>query len=116
MAGKYDITIEQGATFTLSMTVKKNGSPVDLTGYTARMQARPHAGSSAVYLDLSSVNKITLGGPAGTIVISLTAAETAALPTGTFVYDLELISPLGVTTRLLAGRVVVSAEVTRDNS
>jgi len=36
MAAKYDIIIEQGATFTFALTV----TGVNLTGYTVRMQGR----------------------------------------------------------------------------
>ena len=40
-AGLYDITIEQGATFQMNLTWKDStGSPVNITGYTARMQVR----------------------------------------------------------------------------
>ena len=41
-AGKYDFTIEQGATVDFSVQYKDSGSiPIDLTGYQARMQFRP---------------------------------------------------------------------------
>ena len=41
MAAVYDITIEQGATFRLSLVWKDSSNvPVNLTGYTARMQVR----------------------------------------------------------------------------
>ncbi|MFZ9750551.1 MAG: hypothetical protein ACO3CN_00405, partial [Candidatus Nanopelagicales bacterium] len=39
-AGSLDITIEQGATWNLVLTWKINGSAVNLTSYTGRLQAR----------------------------------------------------------------------------
>jgi hypothetical protein len=56
---------------------------------------------------------LTLGGAAGTIVITLTATQTAALTAGNYVYDLELVSGAGVVTRLVQGNVTVTAEITR---
>ena len=42
-AGKYNFTIEQGATvdFEIAYT-DSNGDPIDLTGYDARMQLAPY--------------------------------------------------------------------------
>ena len=39
-AGKYNITIEQGADFALSFTLKEDGSAKDLSDYSARAQMR----------------------------------------------------------------------------
>ena len=40
-AGRYDIVLEQGATFDLPLRYRApSGSPVDLSGYSARMQVR----------------------------------------------------------------------------
>lgn len=55
---------------------------------------------------------ITLGGTAGTIVITIDADYTSALNDGTYVYDLELTSSSGTVTRLLEGQFVVTPEVT----
>ena len=54
-AARYDFTIEQGATFNSEVQYKDtNNRPVDLTDYEGRMQIRPFAGSSDLYLTLSS--------------------------------------------------------------
>lgn len=112
-AGNYDLTIEQGATFAQRITYKvPAGTPVDLTGYTARLQVRRTA-ASPVALSLTTENGgITLGGAAGTIDLAITATATAAIAADAYVYDLELVSGATVT-RLLEGNVVVSREVTR---
>lgn len=113
-AGIYNITAEQGATLTRTVTWKDNaGVPINLTGYTARMQVRSDYDASTAVLTLTTENGgITLGGSAGTIVITASATDTAALSASTYVYDLELV--LGSTvTRLIQGSFVVNAEVTR---
>jgi len=114
-AGIHHISIEQGATFTQEMTWKISDVVVNLTGYTARLKARSTVESRnvpSVELTSAAGGDIALGGAAGTITISLTATETAALNPGKYTYDLELQSSGGVVTRLLKGNLTVVAEVT----
>ena len=114
-AGIHHISIEQGATFTQVMTWKISDVVVNLTGYTARLKARSTVGSRnvpSISLTSAAGGDITLGGAAGTITISLSATETAALNPGKYTYDLELQSSGGVVTRLLKGNLTVVAEVT----
>jgi hypothetical protein len=112
-AGELNLTVEQGTTFSQTLTWKIDGTAVNLTGYTARMQARDDVTSSTTILSLTQSAGLTLGGVAGTIIIALTATQTAALVAGNYVYDLELASSGGVVTRLVQGTLAVSAEVTR---
>jgi hypothetical protein len=114
-AGVYDLEIEQGETFNPVLTwTDSTGALVNVTGYTARMQIRRSADATAALLELTTANgRITLGGVAGTITFSVSATDTAALPSGIFRYDLELVSSGGVVTKLLKGDVVVSQEITR---
>lgn len=112
-AGRYSFTIEQGATFTRTITWRDSADAlVNLTGYTARMKIKDAAGT--VIEELTTENgAITLGGSAGTVALLLTAIETGALAAtdgDALVYDLELVSG-AVVTRLLEGRVTVTAQV-----
>lgn len=112
--GSLDFLMPKGSTFSRTLTWKVSGSPVNLTNYTARMQARTSHISGTVVLDLTTANsKITLGGAAGTITLSLTATETAAITAQSLSYDLELVSAGGVVTRLVEGQIVLTPEVTR---
>lgn len=113
-----DLTVYQGASWDYSLTWNLSGTPVNLTGYSARMQIRPTYDSSTVVLGLTSGTGITLGGTAGTIYLEASAATTAGFatentPQEQYVYDLELVSPAGVVTRLVQGRVFIDPEVTR---
>ena len=114
-AGTYDITIEQGATYSQVFTWKDaNGASINLTGYTARMQARESVDTATTFIALTTENGgIALGGAAGTVGLTMIATATAALSIFNGVYDLELISGAGVVTRLLEGSLTVSPEVTR---
>lgn len=114
-AATYDILIEQGATFQLDLVYKDSaGAPIDVSGYTARMQVRRTYDAPTALLSLTTENNcITLGGAAGTVVVKAPATATDNLPAKTGVYDLELISPSGDVTRLIRGAVSISPEVTK---
>jgi hypothetical protein len=113
-ATTYDILIEQGATFSQVITYKEAGVAVNLTGYTARMQVRATLESATALIELTTANgRIALGGAAGTITLTISATDSAALTAGRGVYDLELVSGSGIVTRLLQGVATISRNVTR---
>jgi hypothetical protein len=129
-AGRYSFTIEQGATFQLELQYKSsNETPISLVGYSGRMQIRPNAASSTVYLTLSSslasdgtgLNFSGSGGSidpkSGSIGIYIASCTSSMLNfDGTAYYDLEIYSGSGncpYTVRLLEGQVQLSKEITR---
>lgn len=88
--------------------------PVNLTGFTARMQIRETVESTTVLHSLTTENGgITLGGAAGTIALTISASDTAAFTFDTAVYDLEVVSGGGVVTEIASGAVLMNNEVTR---
>ena len=116
--GLLDLNMYQGASWDYTLTWQTGGTAVNLTNYGARMQVRETHASSTAVLSLTAGTGITLGGTAGTIVLEATATQTAGIsaqPPGPqqYVYDLELISPANIVTRLVEGRVLVYPEVTR---
>lgn len=110
--GDYTFRIRQGSTFTKQFTWNVADDPVNLTGYTARMQARRSADASTTILSLTSSDYISLGGAAGTISFNIPASVTTNYESGSFVYDLELVNGATVTP-LLAGQLLIDAEITR---
>ena len=112
--GKYNFVCPQGATFSKQLSYLIESVPVDLTGYTARMQVREKPSSSSTIVDLTTENGgITLGGLAGTVLLEISASDTESLVPKTYVYDLELESSEGFVVRLIEGQFTVTAEVTR---
>lgn len=135
MSTRQDLIIRQGETWSFVWTKRDSaGAAVDLTGYSARMAIKDcYNGAQQAYLSTGADARggsIALGGAAGTVTMSMTAAQAADLagvlnqlalaphsidysaPTVTWIYDLELVSPAGVVTRDLQGRVRIEREVT----
>jgi hypothetical protein len=110
--GFYDISCPQGATFSKRLSFLVSNVPLDLTGYSARLQVRESYSASSAVLSLTAGTGITLGGTAGTIDLLVASTATAALTPGQYVYDLELVNDTTVD-RWLQGSFLVSAEVTR---
>lgn len=113
----YPVTINlaahAGATRELSLTWTEGGEPVDLTGWSARMQVRSSVASEIVLVDLESPSEIVLGGVDGTIWTELSSATTDALAAGGYRYDLRLEDPDGDVTYLVEGSLKVKEPVTR---
>lgn len=110
--GKTNFLCPQGSTFTRTLTYKIDSSPVDLTGYEARLQVREYHYSDDFIINLTDTAGITLGGSAGTIDIIIAASATQNFVPGDYVYDLELVAG-GTVTRLIEGKFSVTPEVTR---
>ena len=113
MAGLWNPTIEQGATFSPVLTWKdEDGDPADLPGYTARMYLKRRKTDDTAIVELTTENGgLTLGGALGTIAILITATVTATLDYSG-VYDLEMVSGTNVR-RLVEGNYPLSTEVTK---
>lgn len=114
MAVSYNTTIDQGADWYLTVTYENpNGTPINISNYTAALQIRSLPSSPDYVLSLSTGSGITITGATGVVAIHATAIQTGAIDEGNYYYDLEITSPASVVTRLVQGQVVVSAEVTR---
>ena len=115
--GKYDDIMPAGATYTLQIEWKDgDGTPQDLTSYTAQYMARRKPEDASPALSVSEVSNgqgvIALGGAAGTVTVTINDATTATL-SGWYVYDIVLTSGAGVKTRILEGSLKVTPAVTR---
>jgi hypothetical protein len=113
-AGIYNFTLDQGSVWDLEIEYQDpDGDPINLTGFTARMQLRKDYNSAVVDLTLTTGGGgIVITGATGTIDISVTAAQTEVLDPAFYVYDLELISGSNIS-RLIQGQITVAEQVTR---
>ena len=111
--GRYNLSIYKGTTFDLKPVWKIGGVPVILSGYTADMQVR-YATDTSIIVELSTANgRITIDAAYGRVNLLLTAAETAALPAGTYQYDLNLTNTVDSTVyKILQGTFIINESVT----
>ena len=110
--GRFNYAFVQGDTFTSKPAWKVNNSYVNVTGYTARMDVKIAPTSLSTIVELSSSNgRITVGNTDGVFTLSLSSAETAVLPVGNYIYDLEVTSPGGDVYTLLSGGFTVNPQV-----
>lgn len=112
MPGKYNMICAQGATFSKRLTWSIDGDPVDLTGYTAEMQAREkYSSPNAIFTLSTGDGSITLDNQ-GNIDLLIDSSDTENIVAKEYVYDLELNSGAEVY-RIIEGKFIVTPEVTR---
>ena len=110
MSSISNIFIDQGATFTTTVTVTDaNGDAVNLSGYSVAAQIRKTFLSSTATAFTATISNAS----SGEITISLTPTQTAALEAGRFVYDVVITASGGTKTRVVEGQVTVNPSVTR---
>ena len=112
-AGNYDLVIDQGSDFALSVTVSEDGSAKDLSTWDARASLRSTLGATtATNFTVDETNAAS-----GILVMSLPHGVSTDMEAGYYVYDLEIYqgTPGEETkvTRLLQGEVTLRGEVTR---
>lgn len=114
MAVTYNTTIDQGADWFINFQYKQpDGTPVNITNYTAALQMRTSPLAKTAVLTLTNVSGLTITGATGTIAAHATAAQTNAITNGKYSYDLEITSPENIVTRLVQGTIEVSPQTTR---
>lgn len=92
-------------------------TPVDLTVFTARMKIKDKVGGSVLASTEAgdsplNVLAIAIDNTAKTITLTIDATATDDFTWTKGVYDLEMVSSVGVVTSLITGKVVVLKEVT----
>ena len=98
MASISNIFIDQGATFTTTVTVTDaNGDAVNLSGYSVAAQIRKTFLSSTATAFTTSISNAS----SGEITISLSPTQTAALEVRTVLYDVVITASGGIKLELL---------------
>lgn len=111
-AGTYNFVIEEGATFVRTLQFADGAAPLDLTGYTAKLQVRADY-ETPVLLELSTTNgRITIYGALGQVVWELTDEEAVALFWVQAIYDFFMTTPGGEAKKFLRGTVGFERRVT----
>lgn len=118
-----NLDIDSGTDFYLDTiyTDYTTNLPKNITGYSALIQVRDTYDNPQVLLTLSSSNgRILLGGVSGTIVARFLPGDTnpikQSFPWTRAVYDLVIIDPNGIRTKLLKGFINVVGTCSYDPS
>ncbi len=110
MAAYTELTIEQRATFSTKINVEDiYGSPINLSSYTTGSMMRKSYYSNTSYTISTSISDAANG----EITLSMTAANTALLTSGRYVYDVIIESSSNTVTRVIEGIATVLPSVTR---
>ena len=110
MAATRDISIYQGDTYAHELRIKDSANAnVNITSRTYTGQVRKKRNSDTIAATFTS----TLTNAAnGIVVLSLSAASTANIASGTYVYDFQETNGAAITT-LITGSCTIVGEVSR---
>ncbi len=110
-----DIVISTNSSFYWDLRIQNgDGTNFDTTGYTAIAQVREYPGARKIIVSFTTV--VSLPGPPGNpggVTLTLTDAQTAALPPGIYHYDLVLQHTTAPDIRLLKGKAIVETGVSQ---
>lgn len=105
------ITVYDGGTVVDGVVV--GGTVRNFTGYTGRLQIRTVL-SNDVIITLTNGAGITLSS-LGVITLTMTAAQTAAIAAGDYVYDMQTTSAGGVIKTWFSGSFTIVTDVTANS-
>lgn len=105
-----NLFIDQGTDFTVAVDVSDaTGEALNLSGYSSAGQIRKTYGSTTISATFTTSNE----NATGKVTLSLTDTQTSALEPGRYVYDMNITSSGGITTRVVEGQAIVTPGVTR---
>jgi hypothetical protein len=124
MAAVHDISIDQGASFSMYLTIKdESNEKIDLSGHVFRGKIKKDLSDTTTQANFSFTILNQQNEPTkGMVEVMLTPEVTASIQTnarGTsrnvikMIYDIESVSPSGFVTRWVQGLALISPEVTK---
>lgn len=87
-------------------------TPIDLTGFTYRMQIRSEVDGTVIWTSTGS--EITYNNTTKIVTVTIASTVTDDFTFDSAVFDLEATSGTGVRTTILAGTLVLDKDVTHD--
>ena len=106
-----ELTLDQGTTFETSVSLANDDqTAINVTGYSFSSQIRKsyYSTNAVANLTVTVVDAST-----GNVKLSMTAANTANVRAGRYLYDLLMTDTGGVKTRVIEGVITVTPQVTR---
>ena len=114
MAVQKNFEVDQNTTFSFIVEYKdENNNAINLTGATAKLQARDTKGGSKLAFTLTSpTGGITIDGPNGKITCKMTPTQTNKLFYPKSAYDLIIVDSSSNRIKLIEGFLSLSRSVT----
>lgn len=111
MATELNLVVDQGSTFTTTITAKDGKDVMDLTGLTPRSQMRK-AYYTDTYIDIACE---IVGDPTeGIIKLTVPPSATLGIRAGRYVYDVEVANATNdYVKRVVEGVVTITPQVTK---
>jgi len=106
-----ELTVDQGSTFESTIDlVTDDGAVINVTGYTFTGQIRKsyYSTNPTANLTMTIVDAAN-----GNVKVSMTAANTANIKAGRYLYDIKMTDTSNIVTRLVEGVITITPQVTR---
>jgi ribosomal protein S1 len=106
-----ELTVDQGSTFESTIDlVTDDGAVINVAGYvfTGQIRKSYYSTNPTANLTLSIVDAAN-----GNVKVSITAANTANIKAGRYLYDIKMRDTSNTVTRLVEGVITITPQVTR---
>lgn len=101
-----NLTLNKGSAYKIIYNVYKDGSNVDLTGYSLRGTIKPSSTSDTILLNLSSANLLlNIDYTNSNIIMNLKESFTRRVTVSNAVYTIELLNNIGDATKIITGLI-----------
>lgn len=109
-----NLTINKGSGYRITFTLSKDGSDVDLSGYSVRGQVRSSSSSTSYLLNMTSANLLLkIDNTNSSIIMNLPESFTRRVSGSYAVYDIELLNPTSDAYKIVTGLLTFTPEVTQ---
>lgn len=106
-----ELTVDQGSTFESTIDlVTDDGAVINVAGYVFSGQIRKsyYSSNATANLTLTIVDAAN-----GNVKVSISAANTANIKAGRYLYDIKMTDTSNIVTRLVEGVITITPQVTR---
>ena len=112
MAAYVELYVDQGTTFNnvINITDDLTNDYVNVSGYTVTSQLRRSYYSANASANITCT--IT-DAPNGEITLSMTAANTALIKAGRYLFDVRTVDRASITSRIVEGIITITPRVTQ---
>jgi hypothetical protein len=106
-----ELTVDQGSTFESTIDlVTDDGAVINVAGYVFSGQIRKsyYSANATANLTLTIVDAAN-----GNVKVAISAANTANIKAGRYLYDIKMTDTSNTVTRLVEGVITITPQVTR---